>query len=145
MSLLAELSPAKGSNKRRKVLGRGVGSGRGGTSTKGHKGQKARAGGRVRWGFEGGQMPLQRRIPKFGFTNAAFKTTYVIMNLDKLASYGDEVSPELLRDKGVLKMGEKLKILANGKIDKALKVKAHKFSAAAKEAIEKAGGTVEVI
>lgn len=145
MSLLAELSPAKGSTKRRKVLGRGVGSGRGGTSTKGHKGQKARAGGKVRWGFEGGQMPLHRRIPKFGFTNAQFKTTYVILNLDKLSSWDKEVSPELLVEQGFMKAGDRLKILANGKIEKALKVKAHKFSKAAQEAIEKAGGTVEVI
>lgn len=145
MSLLAELSPAKGSRKKRKVLGRGVGSGRGGTSTKGHKGQTARSGGKVRWGFEGGQTPLQRRLPKFGFTNAAFKNTFVIMNLDKLNAFSDEVSPEILQKAGQLKAGDKLKILANGKIEKALKVKAHKFSAAAKDAIEKAGGTVEVI
>jgi large subunit ribosomal protein L15 len=145
MSLLAELSPAKGSTKRRKVLGRGVGSGRGGTSTKGHKGQKARTGGKVRWGFEGGQMPLHRRLPKFGFTNASFKTTYAILNLDKLNNWDKEVTPEILTEQGFLKAGERLKILGNGKIEKALKVKAHKFSKTAKEAIEKAGGTVEVI
>lgn len=145
MSLLAELSPSVGSTKRRKVLGRGDSSGRGGTSTKGHKGQIARSGGKVRRGFEGGQMPLMRRMPKIGFNNKNFRVSYVILGLDKLETLGTDISPEALVEKGLLSQGQKLKILANGKLTKALNVKAHKFSATAKEAIEKAGGKTEVI
>lgn len=145
MSVLAELSPSKGSTKRRKILGRGDSSGRGGTSTKGHKGQLARSGGKVRRGFEGGQMPLHRRMPKFGFNNKDFRTTYVVMGLDKLNAFDGEVNPQVLLEKGLLGAKQKLKILANGEIKKAITVKAHKFSEAAKAAIEKAGGKTEVI
>ena len=145
MSLLAELSPKKGSTHKKHRVGRGSGSGWGGTSGKGHKGQKARSGGGVRWGFEGGQMPIQRRLPKFGFNNKKFETTYVIMGLDKLAQLGGDVNPEILVEKGLISKKDRLKILANGSIDKAVNVKAHKFSKAAKEAIEKAGGKAEVI
>lgn len=145
MSLLSQLKPKKGSTGYRKRVGRGHGSGLGGTSGKGHKGQKARAGGRVRWGFEGGQTPLMRRLPKFGFSNVPFETAYDIFNLGQLESFeGNEISPETLEAAGVLRVG-RVKILAKGEIKKALTVKAHKFSAKAKEAIEKAGGKVEVI
>lgn len=145
MSVLAELSPSKGSTKRRKILGRGDSSGRGGTSTKGHKGQLARSGGKVRRGFEGGQMPLHRRMPKFGFNNKDFRTNYVVLGLDKLNSFDGDVNPQVLLEKGLLGAKQKLKILANGEIKKAITVKAHKFSEAAKAAIEKAGGKTEVI
>jgi len=144
MSLLANLQPAKGSITGRKRLGRGRGSGLGQTSGKGHKGQKARAGGRVRWGFEGGQTPLMRRLPKFGFTNAAFKKRYDIFNIGQLEKLGSEITPEVLENAGLLRYG-RVKILAKGELSKALTVKAHKFSAAAKAAIEKAGGKAEVI
>ena len=145
MSLLSELSPKAGSTHKKKRVGRGDASNWGGTSGKGHKGQKARAGGAIRRGFEGGQTPLWRRLPKIGFTNAEFKNHYAILNLYQLNSFDGEVSPEALVSKGILSRNDKLKILAKGKLDKALKVKAHKFSKQAKAEIEKAGGTVEVI
>lgn len=144
MSLLSTLRPKKGATGYRKRVGRGSGSGLGGTAGKGHKGQKARAGGRVRWGFEGGQTPLMRRLPKSGFSNTAFATEYDVVNLETLAKFDGEVSPETLKAAGLLKYG-RIKILAKGDLKKALKVRAHKFSAKAKEAIEKAGGTAEVI
>ena len=142
---LNNLRPSIGSTKNRKRIGRGTGSGHGKTATKGHKGQKARSGGTVRRGFEGGQTPLVRRLPKFGFTNAAFRTAYEIINLVDLTKYGSEVSPEVLYKKGVIKKNSLLKVLAKGTIDKAVTVKAHKFSEKAKQAIEKAGGKTEVI
>lgn len=145
MSLLSELAPNKGATHKKKRIGRGDGSGQGGTAGKGHKGQLARSGGKVKPGFEGGQTPLHRRLPKFGFKNTDFKDNYVIINLQQLNRYEGEVSPTLLAEQGFLKKTEKLKVLANGKLDKALTVKAHKFSAAAKAEIEKAGGKVEVI
>jgi large subunit ribosomal protein L15 len=145
MSKLGSLKPNKGSTKRRKLLGRGDASGRGSTSGKGHKGQKARSGGKIRWGFEGGQMPLARRSPKFGFKNADFKLRYEIINLTELGKFDGEVTPQTLQKAGLVKKGEPVKILARGELSKALKVKAHKLSAAAKEAIEKAGGSVEVL
>ncbi|MCJ8276497.1 MAG: 50S ribosomal protein L15 [Bdellovibrionales bacterium] len=145
MSLLAELAPNKGATHKKKRVGRGDGSNWGGTAGKGHKGQKARSGGTVKRGFEGGQTPLHRRLPKFGFKNTQFKNNYVIINLHQLNSFDGEVSPEALVAKGFLKKTEKLKVLANGKLDKSLTVKAHKFSEAAKTEIEKAGGKVEVI
>jgi large subunit ribosomal protein L15 len=144
MSLLSQLKPKKGSTGYRKRVGRGIGSGLGGTSGMGHKGQKARAGGRVRWGFEGGQTPLMRRLPKFGFSNKAFANEYDVFNLETLTKFEGEISPVTLEAAGLLKHG-RIKILAKGEVKKALKVKAHKFSAKAKEAIEKAGGTAEVI
>lgn len=144
---LHELKPAEGSRKERKRLGRGIGSGQGKTAGKGHKGQNARSGGGVRVGFEGGQTPLFRRLPKRGFTNINRKE-YAVVNLDVLNRFedGTEVTPELLIESGVVK-NEKagIKILANGNIEKKLTVKAHKFSSAAKEAIEAAGGNTEVI
>jgi large subunit ribosomal protein L15 len=144
---LHELKPAEGSRKERKRLGRGIGSGQGKTAGKGHKGQNARSGGGVRLGFEGGQTPLFRRLPKRGFTNIHRKE-FAIVNLDVLNRFeeGTEVTPELLIETGVVK-NEKagIKILAKGNVEKRLTVKAHKFSSTAKEAIEAVGGTTEVI
>ncbi|MGG1678316.1 50S ribosomal protein L15 [Neobacillus sp. NRS-1170] len=144
---LHELKPAEGSRKERKRLGRGIGSGQGKTAGKGHKGQNARSGGGVRVGFEGGQTPLFRRLPKRGFTNISRKE-YAVVNLDALNRFeeGTEVTPELLIETGVVS-NEKagIKILAKGNVEKKLTVKAHKFSSAAKEAIEAAGGATEVI
>ncbi|AIE58661.1 50S ribosomal protein L15 [Bacillus methanolicus] len=144
---LHELKPAEGSRHDRKRKGRGIGSGNGKTAGRGHKGQNARSGGGVRPGFEGGQTPLFRRLPKRGFTNINRKE-YAIVNLDALNRFeeGTEVTPELLIETGVVR-NEKagIKILAKGKVEKKLTVKAHKFSSAAKEAIEAAGGQTEVI
>ncbi|HAO6004668.1 TPA: 50S ribosomal protein L15 [Listeria monocytogenes] len=144
---LHELKPSEGSRKERNRVGRGTGSGNGKTSGRGHKGQKARSGGGVRLGFEGGQLPLFRRIPKRGFTNINRKE-FAIVNLDVLNRFedGTEVTPELLVETGIIR-NEKtgIKILSNGNIEKKLTVKANKFSAAAKEAIEAAGGKTEVI
>ncbi|OLS34973.1 50S ribosomal protein L15 [Bacillus sp. MRMR6] len=144
---LHELKPAEGSRKERKRLGRGIGSGQGKTAGKGHKGQNARSGGGVRLGFEGGQTPLFRRLPKRGFTNINRKE-YAIVNLDVLNQFeeGTEVTPELLIETGVVKNERAgIKILAKGNVEKKLTVKAHKFSSTAKEAIEAVGGTTEVI
>lgn len=144
---LHELKPAEGSRQERKRKGRGIGSGNGKTAGKGHKGQNARSGGGVRPGFEGGQTPLFRRLPKRGFTNINRKE-FAIVNLDMLNTFeeGVEITPELLIEYGIVK-NEKagIKILAKGNIEKKLTVKAHQFSAAAKAAIEAAGGTTEVI
>jgi large subunit ribosomal protein L15 len=145
MNLLSELSPNKGATHKKKRIGRGHASGQGGTAGKGHKGQKARKSGNVKRGFEGGQTPLHRRLPKFGFKNTEFKNNYVIINLHQLNNFDGEVSPAELVKIGFLKKSEKLKVLAQGKLDKILTVKAHKFSEAAKQEIEKAGGKVEVI
>jgi large subunit ribosomal protein L15 len=144
---LHELKPAEGSRKERKRLGRGIGSGQGKTAGKGHKGQNARSGGGVRLGFEGGQTPLYRRLPKRGFTNINRKE-YTIVNLDALNRFveGTEVTPELLIETGVVSSEKAgIKVLAKGTLEKKLTVKAHKFSSAAKEAIEAAGGNTEVI
>ncbi|MBO9131112.1 50S ribosomal protein L15 [Bacillus sp. 165] len=144
---LHELKPAEGSRKVRNRLGRGIGSGNGKTAGKGHKGQNARSGGGVRLGFEGGQTPLFRRLPKRGFTNINRKD-FTIVNLETLNRFedGTEVTPELLLETGVIsKLNHGVKILANGTLEKKLTVKAHKFSSTAKEAIETAGGTTEVI
>jgi large subunit ribosomal protein L15 len=144
---LHELKTAEGSRKDRKRLGRGIGSGQGKTAGKGTKGQNARSGGGVRLGFEGGQTPLYRRLPKRGFTNFARKE-YAIVNLDALNRFADgtEVTPELLIETGVVSNERAgIKILAKGTLEKKLTVKAHKFSSAAKEAIEAAGGNTEVI
>jgi large subunit ribosomal protein L15 len=146
MSLLSILRPRSGSTFTKKRKGRGHATGQGGTAGKGHKGQKARAGGTVRWGFEGGQTPLMRRLPKFGFNNKVFRTEYDVFNLsalDKLAQK-NEINPVILRAQTNLKT-DKIKILATGKLTKALTVKAHRFSAAARAAIEAAGGKAEVI
>ena len=144
---LHELKPAAGSRKERNRVGRGTGSGNGKTSGKGHKGQNARSGGGVRLGFEGGQTPLFRRLPKRGFTNINRKE-YAIVNLDALNRFedGTEVTPELLLETGVIsRLKSGVKILGKGQIEKKLTVKAHKFSSSAKEAIEAAGGKTEVI
>ncbi|UOQ49438.1 50S ribosomal protein L15 [Gracilibacillus caseinilyticus] len=143
---LHELKPAQAKKERNRV-GRGMSSGNGKTSGRGHKGQKARSGGGVRPGFEGGQMPLFQRLPKRGFTNINRKD-FAIVNLETLNSFdeGTEVTPELLLENGTIsKVKSGVKILGNGKIEKKLTVKAHKFSASAKEAIEAAGGQTEVI
>lgn len=144
---LHELKPAEGSRHTRTRVGRGPGSGLGKTSGRGHKGQKARSGGGVRPGFEGGQMPLYRRLPKRGFTNI-FKKELVNINLDVLNRFenGTVVTPELLVETGVIKtLKDGLKVLGNGSLEKSLTVKAHGFSKAAAEKIEKAGGKAEVI
>ena len=143
---LHDLKPNPGAKHRRKRLGIGESSGKGKTSGKGHKGQKARSGGSIRPGFEGGQMPLYRRLPKRGFNNNAFKTFYGVVNLDsleKIFSAGDTVSEESLRKAGLVKgRFDGVKILGRGELTKALKVHADEVSATAREKIEKAGGTV---
>ena len=145
MSLLASLAPNPGATKKKKRIGRGDGSNWGGTAGKGHKGQKARSGGKVRRAFEGGQTPLTRRLPKIGFKNTNFKNDYAILNLHQLNGFEGEITPKALVEKGIIHKNDKLKILAKGKLEKSLTVKAHKFSEAAKQEIEKAGGKVEVI
>ena len=142
---LNELQPAAGSRKLRNRVGRGTSSGNGKTSGRGQKGQKAR--GKTRLGFEGGQMPLYRRIPKRGFTNISRKE-FAVVNLEKLNTFADgtEVTPALLIENGIVKNQKSgIKVLAVGQLEKKLTVKAHKFSGAAKAAIEQAGGTTEVI
>ncbi|MEB3103465.1 50S ribosomal protein L15 [Ferviditalea candida] len=144
---LHELQSAPGSRSTRKRVGRGVGSGMGKTSTRGHKGQNARSGGGVRPGFEGGQNPLYRRLPKRGFTNIHRKE-YAIVNLDDLNRFsaGSEVTPEALLESGIVKNPKDgIKILGNGEIAVQLTVKANKFSQSAVEKIQAAGGTTEVI
>ena len=144
---LNELQPAKGSKFSPKRVGRGIGSGTGKTSGKGHKGQNARSGGGVRPGFEGGQMPLYRRLPKRGFKNI-FAKQYVTVNVEVLEKLenGTEVTAQLLKDKGIIsKTLDGVKILGRGELTKKLNVKAAKFTESAKEKIEKAGGKAEVI
>ena len=145
---LHTIYPAEGATQTRKRVGRGTGSGLGKTSGKGHKGQNARSGGGVRPGFEGGQLPLFRRLPKRGFSNAKFKTEYAVINLSVLNKFenGSEITPELLKNMGILKNQlDGVKVLGNGKLEKKLTVKANKFSKLAKEEIEKLGGKAEVI
>ena len=137
-----------GATKTRKIVGRGPGSGLGKTSGKGHKGQNARSGGGVRPGFEGGQLPLFRRLPKRGFSNAMFKTEYAVINLSDLNKFEDDaiVTPELLKEMGLIKNQlDGIKVLGNGTLEHKLTVKAHKFSKRALEEIEKLGGKAEVI
>lgn len=145
---LNNMAPAEGAKTQSKRLGRGIGSGHGKTSCKGHKGQWARSGGGVRPGFEGGQMPLIRRIPKRGFNNV-FKKEYAIVNVSDLEIFDDgtEVTAELLIEKGVLsKVGSYgVKVLGNGTLTKKLEVKANKFTKSAAEIIQKAGGKAEVL
>ncbi len=145
MSLLSSLRPRKGSVKKKKRIGRGDGSGTGSTAGKGHKGQLARTGGKVRRGFEGGQTPLHRRLPKFGFSNVDFATKYTIVNLTQLETLSGTVTPETLKTAKLVKGRGPVKVLGNGQLKKALTVKAHQFSEAAKKAIEAAGGKVEVL
>ncbi len=144
---LHEIQAPPGANKRTKRVGRGPGSGHGKTSTRGHKGQKSRSGGGIRPGFEGGQMPLQRRLPKRGFTNI-FKKEYVIVNIQELNIFDDgtEVTIELMQDVGMVKgVKDGVKILGNGELQKQLTVKAHRFSKQAEEKISARGGKAEVI
>lgn len=146
MLRLGEIKNAKGAHREIKRLGRGAGSGRGGTAGKGHKGQLARTGGKVRRGFEGGQMPLYRRLPKRGFTNV-FRTKFAVINVGDLEKLSlTEISLETLKAAGALKTSRKaLKVLGNGNLTRALKIKADAVSDSAKEKIAKAGGSVELI
>jgi len=145
MNLSNLRAPRKASEKRKRV-GRGMGSGMGKTSTRGHKGQRSRSGSRMMRGFEGGQMPLHRRLPKRGFTNI-FKMQYEIVNLERLAGLGDsEITPESLHKAGVVSSKKTLvKVLGHGELKGAITVRAHRFSKSAKDKIEKAGGKVELL
>ena len=145
---LHTMYPAEGATKTRKRVGRGVGSGLGKTSGRGENGQKSRSGYSHKAGFEGGQLPLFRRLPKRGFSNAKFKTTYAVINLSDLNNFDNNavVTPELLKEMGLVKNQlDGIKVLGNGKLEKKLTVKAHKFSSEAKTQIEKLGGKAEVI
>jgi len=140
---LSNLRPAEGSRRRKRRIGRGTGSGRGKTAGKGHKGQKSRSGYSRRRGFEGGQMPLIRRIPKRGFTNAPFRTRYAEVNVSRLGDLeaGTEVTPELLKERRIVRSFlDGVKILGDGDLGVALTVRAHKFTRSAREKIEGAGG-----
>ena len=144
---LEDLKPQPGAKKNQKRVGRGVGSGHGKTATKGHKGQKARSGGVKPAGFEGGQMPLQRRIPKRGFTNI-FRKEYSVVNLTDLdaASAGGTITPETMLQNGLIKsLKAEIKVLGMGELKKGVTIRAHKFSKTAVEKIEAAGGKAEVI
>jgi large subunit ribosomal protein L15 len=141
------LKPARGANRKNKRVGRGIGSGHGKTAARGYKGQLSRSGSSMRPGFEGGQMPLHRRLPKRGFNNL-FRTEYAVVNLKKLAAFeaGAQVDPEALKSRGIVKnLRDGLKILGVGDLQNAIHVKAHKFSKSAVEKIQKVGGTIEVI
>ncbi|MDR0311612.1 MAG: 50S ribosomal protein L15 [Acidobacteriota bacterium] len=141
------LKPAPGANRKSKRVGRGMGSGHGKTATRGYNGQHSRAGATMRPGFEGGQMPLYRRLPKRGFNNI-FRKEYVVVNLEKLASFeaGANVDPVVLRDNGIIKnLNEDIKILGTGEIANAIHVRAHRFSKSAVEKIQNSGGSIEVI
>ncbi len=145
---LNSVKPNPYATKARKRVGRGPGSGTGKTAGRGENGQNSRSGGGVRIGFEGGQTPLFRRLPKRGFSNARFKKVYAVINLDDLNKFDDgaEVTPEILKDMGLVKNTlDGLKVLGNGTLKKKLTVKANKFSSSAKEQIEKLGGKAEVI
>ena len=139
---LHELSPAKGSKHSRKRVGRGPGSGLGKTAGRGEKGQKSRTGYSSRPGFEGGQMPLVRRVPKRGFTNI-FKTEYSVVNVGDLAELEGEITPASLAGHGLVRSGRLVKVLGEGEIGKALRITANKFSKSARAKIEAAGGTCE--
>jgi large subunit ribosomal protein L15 len=145
---LNNLHPAKGSTHKKKRVGRGPGSGLGKTAGRGHKGQKSRSGYSSRPGFEGGQMPLQRRLPKRGFTNI-FKKEWIEISLGKIEenfNAGDAVTPEILHERGLIKKAKHdLVILGNGDVSKALDISAHRFTKTAREKIEKAGGTATAI
>jgi large subunit ribosomal protein L15 len=142
---LSNIRAPKKANENKKRVGRGMGSGMGKTSTRGHKGQRSRSGSRMMRGFEGGQMPLHRRVPKRGFTNI-FREEYNIVNLEKLADLGEStINPDVLRKAGVISTKRKLKILGDGELKSAITVHAHKFSKSAQEKITKAGGKFEVL
>lgn len=145
---IQELTPAAGSTKKVKRVGRGMGSGHGKTATKGHKGQKARSGGPKGPSFEGGQTPLQRRLPKRGFKNYPFKREYAILNISDLGKLADVavITPDMLFDRGIVKDRKSgIKILGGGALAKAVTIKAHAFSASAIEKINAAGGKAEVL
>jgi large subunit ribosomal protein L15 len=142
---LSNVRAPKKANESRKRVGRGMGSGMGKTSTRGHKGQRSRSGSRMMRGFEGGQMPLHRRLPKRGFTNI-FRQDYAIVSLERLAGLGEStINPDVLRKAGVVKGKAPIKILGDGELTTALTVHAHKFSKSAQEKITKAGGKFEVV
>jgi large subunit ribosomal protein L15 len=142
---LSNIRAPKKANSGKKRVGRGMGSGMGKTSTRGHKGQRSRSGSRMMRGFEGGQMPLHRRMPKRGFTNI-FRKEFNIVNLERLAALGETIiTPEVLRKAGVISTKHPVKILGDGEISIALTVHAHKFSKSAQEKITKAGGKFEVL
>ena len=144
---LSNLKPSEGSKKNKKRVGRGHGTGQGTQAGRGHKGAQSRSGYKFKRGFEGGQMPLHRRIPKRGFHNP-FRTEYVVVNLDAIAERFDAdtvVTPELLRERGLVRSGGKIKVLARGEVSKKLTVRAHKFSGKAAEKIAAAGGAAESI
>jgi len=144
MNLSTLRAPRRGAEKRKRV-GRGMGSGMGKTSTRGHKGQRSRSGSRMMRGFEGGQMPLHRRLPKRGFTNI-FRTEYCVINLERLADLPDkEITPEVLVKAGFAGKKDLIKILGDGELKSAITVRAHKFSQSAQEKITKAGGKAELI
>ncbi len=142
---LSNIHKPKKATEKRKRVGRGMGSGMGKTSTRGHKGQRSRTGSRMIRGFEGGQMPLHRRMPKRGFTNV-FRKEYSIVSLERLAELGETtINPDVLRKAGVIKTKHPVKVLGDGELTVALTVSAHKFSKSAQEKITKAGGKVEVL
>jgi large subunit ribosomal protein L15 len=144
---LSNLRPPKGAKHAKKRVGRGQGSGQGAQAGRGHKGAKSRSGFKHKRGFEGGQMPLHRRVPKRGFHNP-FRTEYEVVNLDTIAEQGDagtEITPELLRERGLVGRSGNIKVLARGDIGKAFTVRAHKFSGKAAEKIAAAGGKAEVL
>jgi len=142
---LSNIRVPKKASENKKRVGRGMGSGMGKTSTRGHKGQRSRSGSRMMRGFEGGQMPLHRRLPKRGFTNV-FRQEYNIVNLEKLAGLGETtINPDVLRKAGVISTKRPVKILGDGELKSAITVHAHKFSKSAQEKITKAGGKFEVL
>jgi large subunit ribosomal protein L15 len=142
---LSNIHRPKKATEKRKRVGRGMGSGMGKTSTRGHKGQRSRTGSRMIRGFEGGQMPLHRRLPKRGFTNI-FRKEYAIVSLERLVELGETtINPDVLRKAGVIKTKHPVKVLGDGELSVALTVSAHKFSKSAQEKITKAGGKVEVL
>jgi large subunit ribosomal protein L15 len=142
---LSNIRAPKKATANKKRVGRGMGSGMGKTSTRGHKGQRSRSGSRLMRGFEGGQMPLHRRVPKRGFTNI-FRKEYSIVSIERLAELGAEtINPEVLRKAGVIKGSAPVKVLGDGELKSAITVQAHKFSKSAQEKITKAGGKFEVL
>jgi len=142
---LSNIHAPKKATEKRKRVGRGMGSGMGKTSTRGHKGQRSRSGSRMIRGFEGGQMPLHRRMPKRGFTNI-FRKEYAIVSIERLAALGEStITPEVLRKAGIIKSKLPVKILGDGELNTAITVSAHKFSKSAQEKIAKAGGKAEVL
>jgi large subunit ribosomal protein L15 len=146
---LSNLKPAEGSTKNRKRIGRGQGSGRGGTSTRGHKGAKSRSGYSRKIGFEGGQMPLYRRLPKFGFKNIN-RIEYSAINLDTLNNLAEakniiDITIDVLKENGLISMNDKVKVLGRGELKAKINVSAHAFSSTAKTAIEAQGGTITII